>query len=179
MKWPLVSRRLHEREMREWKRIMDFCDAASQRSLDQTNAILNQLLNATGDAASLRAEANTMLGWLVSLKVDLANHFGPYFVDGKATSREQRTEIRSNAAPIVAPVKPEAPTAPMSFDCAVAGVGLVPGRGDRLLSLHVGPCHTLLSCEEAKELADQMRVMDRRGWGSGDNGNRRRRSDPR
>jgi hypothetical protein len=43
-------------------------------------------------------------------------------------------------------------------------VGLVPDRADRLMSLHVGPSHVLLSCEEAKELAVQLTRMDRRQW---------------
>ena len=52
--------------------------------------------------------------------------------------------------------------APRSGEHYVAAVGLVPNREDRLISLHVGPCWTLMSLDELRALCDSAWVYDRR-----------------
>lgn len=64
-------------------------------------------------------------------------------------------------------------------DRGTAAVGLVPNRTDRLVSLHVGEAWTMLSLDEAKSLAEQIKGYERRAYGCFDDGNRRRKEDRR
>lgn len=160
MKWPWVSRRIHELEVREWRSLSDQSHETAKRSNDQAAQFVQQyIVPEAHEQSALRAEANMMLGWLASLRSDVANRFGPYFVDGKATTRAERDQIRASRPqhvpePIHQPAREEAPA--LSPEQYTVAVGRVPNRSDGVMTLHVGPCWVMLSPGEARKLSGDL-----------------------
>ena len=52
--------------------------------------------------------------------------------------------------------KPTTVTVNVAHEANTYGIGLVPGRSDELIALHVGTQHILLSPAEACELSEQL-----------------------
>lgn len=92
--WWLINRERHEAEMRTLREDIGRSERSYAAAARQCDDFSNRIVGYHQELAALRSEANSMVGVLLSLKHPLANQFGPYFVDGIATTRADRTQFR-------------------------------------------------------------------------------------